>query len=450
MRTRSLKKYKVNVITLGCSKNMVDSEVLMRQLKANNFEVQHSDELSDSNILIVNTCGFIESAKQQSIETILNCVEAKKRRYVEKVYVTGCLSERYKEDLQKEIDGVDAWFGTKDLPRLLKTINADYKHELIGERLLTTPSHYAYLKISEGCNRPCSFCAIPLMRGKHVSVPIENIIKEATHLVCNGVKEIILIAQDLTYYGLDLYQKRKLAELLKKLSDIEGLHWIRLHYAYPSGFPMEILDVIQEQKNICKYLDIPLQHISNAMLQSMRRGITKEKIIELIDKIRERVPGIAIRTTLICGYPGETQKDHEEMLEWVEKTKFERLGVFTYSHEENTHAYLLNDEIPQAEKQRRAHAVMKLQRKISMAQNKRYIGKTLHVLFDKKEGDYLIGRTEFDSPDIDNTVIASVSSDYSFTENKKKNICAYVGNFAKVKIMQATEYDLFGEITHPC
>lgn len=435
MKTRTLKKNKVNIITLGCSKNLVDSEVLMGQLRANHFEVEHSDHLDDSNILVVNTCGFIENAKQQSIETILNCVEAKKNGRVEKVYVTGCLSERYKDDLQKEITEVDAWFGTKDLPRLLKTLKADYKHELIGERLLTTPSHYAYLKISEGCDRPCSFCAIPIMRGKHVSIPMEKIIAEAKHLVKNGTKEIILIAQDLTYYGTDIYKKRNLAELLEKLSDVNGLEWIRLHYAYPSGFPLEVLDVMHERKNICKYLDIPLQHISDNMLRSMRRGITKEKTIELVNEIRQRVPGIAIRTTLICGYPGETKKDHEEMLEWIEECRFERLGVFTYSHEENTHAYSLKDDVPKKEKQTRASAVMKVQRCISKELNKNCIGKTFKVLFDKKEGDHFAGRTEFDSPDVDNTVLVDAKKSY-----------ARIGDFANVRITSATEYDLMGVI----
>ena len=435
MKTKTLNKNKVNVITLGCSKNVVDSETLMRQLKANNFEVEHKDEIIDCNILVVNTCGFIESAKKQSIETILKCVEAKQKGYIEKVYVTGCLSERYKDDLQKEIVDVDAWFGTKDLPRLLKTLKADYKHELIGERLLTTPVHYAYLKISEGCDRPCSFCAIPIMRGKHISIPMERIIDETKHLIKNGTKEIILIAQDLTYYGLDTYKKRNLAELLEKLSDVNGLEWIRLHYAYPSGFPMEALDVMRERKNICNYIDIPLQHISNNMLKSMRRGITKEKTMEVVEKIRERVPGIAIRTTLICGYPGETKQDHEEMVEWIKKSKFERLGVFTYSHEENTPAYSLKDNVPPKEKQRRADAVMKVQQKISAELNKKMIGKTFNVLFDKKEGNYFIGRTEFDSPDVDNTILVDA---------KKKYV--RIGDFANVKITSAKEYDLIGEV----
>lgn len=435
MKTKTLKRNKINVITLGCSKNLVDSEVLMGQLKANNFDVDHKDEITDHNILIVNTCGFIENAKQQSIETILSCVAAKQKGHVEKVYVTGCLSERYKDDLQKEITDVDAWFGTRDLPRLLKTLKADYKQELIGERLLTTPIHYAYLKISEGCDRPCSFCAIPIMRGKHVSVPIEKIIEQAKQLARNGTKEVILIAQDLTYYGLDIYKKRNLAQLLEKLSDVEGIEWIRLHYAYPSGFPLEVLDVMKEKKNICKYLDIPLQHISDNMLKSMRRGITKEKTIELVNEIRQRVPGIAIRTTLICGYPGETEKDHKEMVDWIRESRFERLGVFTYSHEENTHAYSLKDDVPQKVKQKRADAVMKEQQKISAELNKKMIGKTFKVLFDKKEGDYFIGRTEFDSPDVDNLILVDAKKNY-----------VRIGDFADVKIKSAKEYDLIGEV----
>ena len=448
MKTKTLKKNKVNVITLGCSKNLVDSEVLMGQLKANDFEVKHSDSLNDSNILVINTCGFIENAKQQSIETILKCVDAKQKGHVEKVYVTGCLSERYKDDLQKEIVDVDAWFGTKDLPRLLKTLKADYKHELIGERLLTTPAHYAYLKISEGCDRPCSFCAIPIMRGKHVSIPMERIIDEAKNLVKNGTKEIILIAQDLTYYGLDIYKKRNLAELLEKLSGVNGLDWIRLHYAYPSGFPLEVLDVMREKKNICNYLDIPLQHISDNMLKSMRRGITKEKTMELVETIRDRIPGIAIRTTLIAGYPGETKQDHEEMLEWIKESKFERLGVFTYSHEDDTHAFTLMDDVPQKEKQRRADAVMKVQQKISAELNKKMIGKTFKVLFDKKEGNYFIGRTEFDSPDVDNTILVDATSPPTPLINERggKPVYVRIGDFANVKITSAKEYDLYGEV----
>jgi ribosomal protein S12 methylthiotransferase len=435
VKTKTHKKNKVNVITLGCSKNLVDSEVLMGQLRANKIEVEHKDVIDDANIVIVNTCGFIENAKQQSIDTILRCVEAKENGHIEKVIVAGCLSERYKEDLMKEMPQVDAWFGTRDLPALLKTLKADYKHELIGERLLTTPSHYAYLKISEGCDRPCSFCAIPIMRGKHVSIPMEQLVEQAKHLVKNGTKEIILIAQDLTYYGLDIYKKRNLAQLLEKLSAVEGLDWIRLHYAYPSGFPMEVLDVMQKRNNICKYLDIPLQHISDAMLTSMRRGITKAKTVELVNKIREKVPGIAIRTTLICGYPGETQKDHEEMLEWVKESKFERLGVFAYSHEENTHAYLLQDDVSPAVKKKRVEAVMKLQQKISIELNKKMVGKEFKVLFDRKEGNYFIGRTQFDSPDVDNLVFVDAKKNY-----------VRVGDFANVKITKAKEYDLIGDV----
>lgn len=434
----------MNVITLGCSKNLVDSEVLLGQLKDNSFEIEYSDSLDDSNIVVINTCGFIENAKQQSIETILKCVDAKQKGHVEKVYVTGCLSERYKDDLQKEIIDVDAWFGTKDLPRLLKTLKADYKHELIGERLITTPVHYAYLKISEGCDRPCSFCAIPIMRGKHVSIPMEKIIEETKYLVKNGTKEIILIAQDLTYYGLDIYKKRNLAELLEKISDVDGLEWLRLHYAYPSGFPLEVLDVMREQKNICKYLDIPLQHISDRMLKSMRRGITKEKTIELVNGIRKRVPGIAIRTTFIAGYPGETKKDHEEMLEWIKESKFERLGVFTYSHEDDTYAFTLKNDVPQKEKQRRADAVMKVQQKISAELNKKMVGKTFRVLFDKKEGNYFIGRTEFDSPDVDNLVLVDANSPLS--KGDKGGCYVRIGDFANVKITGAKEYDLIGEV----
>jgi ribosomal protein S12 methylthiotransferase len=434
VKTKTFKNNKVNIITLGCSKNIVDSEVLMRQLQANNILVEHKDIIDDSAILIVNTCGFIDNAKKQSIDTILKCVEAKKNGFIKKIIVTGCLSQRYRDSLKNEIPEVDAWFGTRDLPLLLKTLGADYKYELIGERLLTTPVHYAYLKISEGCDRHCSFCAIPLMRGKHISVPMEKIIQQAKWLAKNGTKELILIAQDLTYYGLDIYRKRVLDELLKKLSDVDGIEWIRLHYAYPSGFPMEVLDVMRERKNICKYLDIPLQHISDKILTSMRRGTTREKTINLIKEIRHRVPGIAIRTTLICGYPGETEKEHQEMLEWIQETKFERLGVFTYSHEENTHAFSLKDDVPQKEKQRRANAVMKIQQKISAEMNKKLVGKTFKVLFDKKEGNNFIGRTEFDSPDVDNTVLVDA----------KKNFVR-VGDFAEVRIIAAKEYDLIGE-----
>lgn len=442
MKTKTLRKNKVNVITLGCSKNLVDSEVLMGQLKANQFEVEHKDSITDANILVINTCGFIDNAKQQSIDTILNCVEAKEKGHVEKVYVTGCLSERYKGELKEEIRGVDAWFGTRDLPRLLKTLKADYKQELIGERLLTTPAHYAYLKIAEGCDRPCSFCAIPLMRGKHVSVPIEQLVDQARQLARNGTRELILIAQDLTYYGLDLYKKRQLAELVDRLSEVKGIEWIRLHYAYPSGFPLEVLDVMKAKKNVCNYLDIPLQHISDNMLKSMRRGITRDKTIELVEEIRCRVPGIAIRTTLICGYPGETREDHEEMLEWVKSSRFERLGVFTYSHEENTQAFGLKDDVPAKEKQRRADAIMKAQKKIAEELNKKWIGKTLRVLFDKKEGDVFIGRTEFDSPEVDNLVLLNAKA----SGKKKKPVFVRLGDFENVKIIGVQGYDLVGEL----
>ncbi|MCC6837290.1 MAG: 30S ribosomal protein S12 methylthiotransferase RimO [Bacteroidia bacterium] len=435
MKTKTLKKNKVNVVTLGCSKNIVDSEVLMGQLKANNFQVQHESTDDDASIVIINTCGFIDNAKQESIDTILRYSEAKDAGLVDKVYVTGCLSERYKPDLEKEIPNVDGYFGTRELPRLLKTLKADYKHELVGERLLTTPHHYSYFKISEGCDRPCSFCAIPLMRGGHVSKSIEDLVKEAKHLAKNGTKELMLIAQDLTYYGLDLYKKRNLAELLRNLSDVEGIEWIRLHYAFPAGFPMEVLDVMNERSNICKYLDMPLQHISDNMLKSMRRGTTKQKTIDLVNQIRDKVPGIAIRTTLIAGYPGETKQDHQEMLEWVEQTRFERLGIFAYSHEENTFAHTLKDDVPAKTKQARTEAVMALQQGISFDLNQKKIGKTYKVLFDKKEGEHFIGRTEFDSPEVDNEVLVKADSNY-----------VRVGDFATVKITSAEDYDLYGEV----
>ncbi len=435
MKTKTLRKNNVNVVKLGCSKNIFDSEVLMGQLKANNYEVEHESKSDDSAIVIINTCGFIDNAKQESIDTILQFVDAKERGFVEKVYVTGCLSERYRPDLEKEIPEVDAWFGTRDLPRLLKTLKADYKHELVGERILTTPQHYAYLKISEGCDRPCSFCAIPLMRGKHISTPIEELVAQSKNLVKNGTKELILIAQDSTYYGLDIYGKRNLDELLKKLSDVEGVDWIRLHYAFPSGFPMEILDVMRERKNICNYLDMPLQHISDNMLKSMKRGTTKKKTIDLVNEIRERVPEITLRTTLITGYPGETEKDHEEMLEWVAGTRFDRLGVFTYSHEENTGAHALVDDVPADVKQQRAEAVMEIQQGISFDVNQQKVGKTFDVLFDRKEGDYFIGRTESDSPEVDNEVLVD-----------GKNVYVRVGDFAKVKIEKAEEFDLYGKV----
>lgn len=436
MKTKTRKKNKVNVVTLGCSKNIVDSEVLMGQLRANKFEVEHESEEDDHQIVIINTCGFVESAKQESIDTILRYVDAKNSGDVEKVYVTGCLSERYKKDLEKEIPDVDAYFGTRELPKILKTLKADYKHELVGERLLTTPQHFAYFKISEGCDRPCSFCAIPLMRGKHVSVPVEELVLRAKHLAAKGTKELLLVAQDLTYYGLDLYKKRELANLIDQLSDVEGIDWIRLHYAFPSGFPMEVLDVMKNRSNVCHYLDMPLQHISDHMLKSMRRGITKQKTIDVVNEIRDRLPDIALRTTLIAGYPGETKKDHEEMLRWVEDTKFERLGIFTYSHEENTHAYTLEDDVTEKEKKRRADAVMEIQQEISYNLNQEKVGNTYKVLFDRKENDFFIGRTEYDSPDVDNEVLVKAD----------ENTYVRIGDFAQVKITEAGDFDLYGKL----
>jgi ribosomal protein S12 methylthiotransferase len=434
LKTKTLKKNKVNVITLGCSKNIFDSEVMMNQLKANKFEVEHESKNEDSEIVIINTCGFIDNAKQESIDTILQYAEAKKDGRVDKVYVTGCLSERYREDLETEIPNVDAFFGTRELPRLLKTLKADYKKELIGERLITTPNHYAYFKIAEGCDRPCSFCAIPLMRGKHVSTPIEELVANANQLAAQGVKELILIAQDLTYYGLDLYKKRALADLLRQLSDVEGIEWIRLHYAFPSGFPMEVLEVMRERDNICNYIDIPLQHISDPMLKSMRRGTTKKKTIKLIEAFRAEVPDMAIRTTLIAGYPGETEEDFKEMEEWVRNTRFDRLGIFTYSHEENTHAFLLEDNVPEVVKEERAQRIMDIQSDISFDLNQEKVGKTFNVLFDRVEGDYFVGRTEFDSPEVDNEVLVP------------KSQFVRLGDFSKVKILRAEHFDLFGEI----
>ena len=393
MRTKSLKKNKINVITLGCSKNTYDSEVLMGQLKANGKDVAHEQE---GNIVVINTCGFIDNAKEESVNTILEYVDKKEQGLVDKVFVTGCLSERYRPDLEKEIPDVDQYFGTTELPLLLKALGADYKHELLGERLTTTPKNYAYLKIAEGCDRPCSFCAIPLMRGKHVSQPIEKLVKEAEGLAKNGVKELILIAQDLTYYGLDLYKKRNLAELLENLAKVEGIEWIRLHYAFPSGFPMDVLDLMKREPKICNYIDIPLQHISDDILKSMKRGTTKEKTTKLLQEFRERVPGMTIRTTLIVGYPGETQKDFEILRDWVQEMKFERLGCFTYSHEENTGAFALVDDVPQEVKQARAAEIMDLQSQISWDLNQEKIGQTFKCVIDRKEGQYFIGRTEFD------------------------------------------------------
>jgi ribosomal protein S12 methylthiotransferase len=431
MRTKSLKKNKINVITLGCSKNTYDSEVLMGQLKASGKDVVHEQE---GNIVVINTCGFINNAKEESINTILEYVDKKENGIVDKVFVTGCLSERYRPDLEKEIPNVDQYFGTTDLPLLLKALGADYKHELLGERLTTTLKNYAYLKIAEGCDRPCSFCAIPIMRGKHVSQTIEKLVKEAEGLAKNGVKELILIAQDLTYYGLDLYKKRKLAELLENLVKVEGIEWIRLHYAFPTGFPMDVLELMKREPKICNYIDIPLQHISDNILKSMRRGTTKEKTTKLLKDFRAAVPGITIRTTLIVGYPGETQEDFEIMRDWVQEMKFERLGCFTYSHEENTHAYLLEDNVPEEVKQARAAEIMDLQSQISWDLNQEKVGQTFKCIIDRKEGQYFIGRTEFDSPDVDNEVLIDASKFYVKT-----------GDFINVKIIEATEFDLYGE-----
>lgn len=434
--TAAPSKPKINVITLGCSKNIYDSEVLMGQLRGNQMEVAHeSEKLNKDDIIVINTCGFIDNAKQESIDTILQYSQLKEEGKVGKVIVTGCLSERYTPELQTEISNVDAYFGTNDLQNILTTLGADYKHELIGERLLTTPSHFAYFKIAEGCNRPCSFCAIPLMRGKHVSKPMEELVKEAASLAAKGTKELILIAQDLTYYGLDIYGRRNLDELLRRLSDVQGIEWIRLQYAYPSGFPMEILDVMNERENVCKYLDMPLQHISDNMLKSMRRGITKQKTIDLVNEIRDKVPNIALRTTLICGYPGETEQDFEEMKNWVEETRFDRLGCFTYSHEEKTHAYTLEDNISQEIKEQRVDEIMEIQQGISFDINQQKIGKTFKVLIDKKEGGFFIGRTEFDSPEVDNEVLLNANTNY-----------AAVGSFVNVKIDRAEDFDLYGQI----
>ncbi|PRY51442.1 SSU ribosomal protein S12P methylthiotransferase [Arcticibacter pallidicorallinus] len=431
-----VKKPKVNVITLGCSKNIYDSEVLMGQLRGNMIDVVHESEtVAKDDIIVINTCGFIDNAKQESIDTILQYSELKEQGKVGKVIVTGCLSERYKPELESEITNVDAFFGTNDLQNILSNLGADYKYELLGERLLTTPSHFAYFKIAEGCNRPCSFCAIPLMRGKHVSKSIEDLVNEAKGLVRNGTKELILIAQDLTYYGLDLYGKRNLDELLRNLSDVAGVEWIRLQYAYPSGFPMEVLDVMNERDNICKYLDMPLQHISDPMLKSMRRGITKQKTIDLVSAIRDKVPEIALRTTLICGYPGEKESDFLEMRDWVEQTRFDRLGCFTYSHEEKTHAHSLIDDVPEEVKEQRVEEIMNVQQEISFEKNQEKVGKTFKVLIDKKEGDYFVGRTEYDSPEVDNEVLLHASSNY-----------ATLGSFVQAKIERAEDFDLYGQI----
>jgi ribosomal protein S12 methylthiotransferase len=434
VRSKGNKNTKVNIVTLGCSKNQVDSEVLLTQLRGNGIDVVHESKKDDSSIVVINTCGFIDNAKQESIDTILRYVDAKEEGIVEKVYVTGCLSQRYKNELEKEIPKVDAWFGTRDLSRLLKQLNANYKQELVGERILTNPSHFAYLKISEGCDRPCSFCAIPLMRGKHISRPMEELVLEAKNLAKAGVKELLLIAQDSTYYGLDLYKKRNLSELLKNLSDVEGIEWIRLHYAFPAGFPMDALDVMAERANICNYIDIPLQHGSSRMLQTMRRGITREKTEQLLQTIRSKVPGIAVRTTLIAGHPGETYADFDEMMKFVEAARFDRLGVFTYSHEENTHSHSMPDDVPAEVKQERLDAIMELQQGISLELNLGKIGKTYKVIIDRKEGGDFVGRTEFDSPEVDNEVIV------------KTDEYLRMGDFVNVKINGATEFDLTGVV----
>ena len=434
MRTKSLKKNQINVVTLGCSKNVYDSEVLMGQLKASGKDVVHEEE---GNIVVINTCGFINNAKEESINTILEFMQKKEDGDVDKVFVTGCLSERYKPDLQKEIPNVDAYFGTTELPGLLKALGADYKHELIGERLTTTPKNYAYLKIAEGCDRPCSFCAIPLMRGKHKSTPIEDLVTEAEKLAAKGVKELILIAQDLTYYGLDIYKKRNLAELLEVLVKVDGIEWIRLHYAFPTGFPMDVLEVMNREPKICNYIDIPLQHISDSLLKSMRRGTTKGKTTKLLKEFRTTVSNIAIRTTLIVGYPGETEEDFQELKTWVQDMRFERLGCFTYSHEENTHAYNLEDDVPEHVKQARANEIMEIQSQISWELNQEKIGKTFKVVIDRKEGNYFVGRTEFDSPDVDNEVLIDATKTYLKT-----------GEFTTVKITDAADFDLYGEVVN--
>ncbi len=436
MKTKGLRKNKINIVTLGCSKNLVDSEVLFTQLKGNGYQVEHESKKDDAQIVVINTCGFIDGAKEESVDTILRYVDAKDKGLVDKVYVSGCLSHRYKDELALEIPSVDAWFGTNELPRILKTLRADYKHELIGERLLTTPSHYAYLKIAEGCDRPCSFCAIPLMRGKHASRPVDELLTEARSLAKRGTKELILIAQDLTYYGLDIYGKRNLSELLVQLADVDGIEWVRLQYAYPAGFPMDILDAMKAHPNICHYLDMPLQTGSTEMLKLMRRGITRQKTEDLIDRIRQTVPDIALRTTLIVGHPGETDELFEETYGFVEKTRFDRLGVFQYSHEENTHSFSFTDDVAPEIKQERADAIMDMQQSISWELNQSKVGGTFKVLFDRKEGGYFIGRTQFDSPEVDNEVLLPAAS------------YVRLGDFADVRITHAEEFDLYAELAN--
>tara|TARA_A100001011_G_scaffold395708_1_gene491524 strand:+ start:2263 stop:3612 length:1350 start_codon:yes stop_codon:yes gene_type:complete len=430
LRTKSRKQNKINLITLGCSKNIYDSEVLMGQLKANKKNVVHEEE---GNIVVVNTCGFIHNAREESVNTILEQIQKKELGDIDQLFVTGCLSERYKPDLEKEMPQVDAYFGTTDLPQLLKALGADYKHELLGDRITTTPKNYAYFKVSEGCDRPCSFCAIPLMRGKHRSTPIEELVKRAEKLAQNGVKELLLIAQDLTYYGLDLYKERRLANLLMELVKVDGIDWIRLHYAFPTGFPMEVIEVMKKESKICNYLDIPLQHISDPILKSMRRGTTQKKTTDLIQNIRQILPEIALRTTLIVGYPGETEVDFQTLKQWVKAMRFERLGCFTYSHEENTHAYGLEDNVPQEIKQERANEIMKIQSEISWELNQRKVGKTYRCVIDRKQGNHFVGRTEIDSPDVDNEVLIDASANY-----------LKLGDFSTVKITEATDFDLHG------
>jgi len=434
LKTKTLRQDKVGVVTLGCSKNLVDSENLITQLRGNDYEVHHNSAES-TNVIIVNTCGFIDRAKEESVDTILHYIAEKNDGLIDKLYVTGCLSERYKEDLQKEMPEVDAYFGTLEMPRLLATLNADYKHELIGERLITTPSHYAYMKISEGCNRTCSFCAIPLMRGKHISRPIDELVQEAKNLAKKGVKELMLIAQELTYYGLDIYKKRELPQLLDALSKVDGIEWIRLHYAYPSKFPSEIFDAMARNSNVANYLDIPLQHANNDVLKRMRRQITREETIALIEEARTKVPNIGIRTTMLVGFPGETEEEFQDLCDFVEKMQFERLGVFMYSHEENTIAHAVEDDVPAEVKQERANRIMEIQMEISLAKNEAKIGKTFKVLFDRKEGEFFVGRTEYDSPEVDNEVLVNAKDQY-----------IRIGDFAQIKITDATEYDLYGEV----
>lgn len=434
MKTKGIRTNKINIVTLGCSKNVVDSEVLFTQLRGNGMAVTHESKKDDANIVVINTCGFIDNAKEESINTILRYVDAKEAGVVDKVYVTGCLSHRYKDQLELEIPNVDAWFGTNELPRLLKTLKADYKKELVGERLLTTPTHYAYLKIAEGCDRPCSFCAIPLMRGKHVSRPMDELVTEARSLARRGTKELILIAQDLTYYGLDIYKKRNLSDLISQLADVDGIDWVRLQYAYPSGFPLDVLDMMRDHPSVCKYLDMPLQTGSTELLKLMRRGITREKTESLVETIREKVPGIALRTTLIVGHPGETEAMFEETYDFVERMRFDRLGVFTYSHEDDTHSFTMPDDIPAEVKQERADAIMEVQQGISFELNQARVGQVHKVLFDRKEGGYFIGRTQFDSPEVDNEVIVNADQ------------YVRLGDFANVQIERAEEFDLYGRV----